>query len=114
MFFTHWLRIANPRCQKLARCTYQAEDTNLFRKGKYHYMADLLFDLFGLSCSTYFKGTMDILVCLNPNQSDRRSAVQCYFSFMKYVSKCSLIYPFEKNHRDYSHKFSVTNFSFEF
>ena len=77
-------------------------------------MADLLFDLFGLSYSTYFKGTMDILVCLNPNQSDRRSAVQCYFSFMKYVSKCSLVYPFEKNHRDYSHKFSVTNFSFEF
>ena len=37
--------------------------------------ADLLFDLFGFSCFTYVELATDLLVWLDPNQSNRRSAV---------------------------------------
>ena len=51
-----------------------AENTNL-RKGKYHYMADLLFISYGLSCFALVELATDLLVWLNPNQSNRRSAI---------------------------------------
>ena len=44
-------------------------------KGKYHSMTDLLFILFGLSCFAYVEWSTALLVCSNPNQSNRRSAI---------------------------------------
>ena len=52
------------------------ENTHLLRKGKYHCMADLLFDWFGFSCFVEMKLKTDLLVWPNPNWSNRRSAVQ--------------------------------------
>ena len=42
-------------------------------------MADLLFDWLGFSCFAYVKLDRDLQVWLNPNQSNRRYAVQLYF-----------------------------------
>ena len=55
---------------------YKAENTHLLRKGKYHCMADLLFDWFGFSCFVELKLSTDLLIWPNPNRSNRRSAIQ--------------------------------------
>ena len=52
------------------------ENTHLLRKGKYQCTADLLFDKFGLSCFANAELDKDLQVWLNPNQSNKRSAVQ--------------------------------------
>ena len=57
----------------------QPENTDLLCKGKYQCMADFLFDSFGFSCFVVFKRSTDLLVWPNPNQSNKRSAVQWYF-----------------------------------
>ena len=49
-------------------------------KRKYHWMADLLFILFGYSCFAYVEWTTILLVWSNPNQSKSKSAVQLVFS----------------------------------
>ena len=67
-------------CFKPARLI-TTKNTCLFFIGKYHYMVDLLFVLFGCSCFAYAELVTCFLVWLNPNQSNRRSA----------VSECSLI-----------------------
>ena len=48
-------------------------------KGKFHCTADLLYILFWFSCFAYVEWTTVLLVWSNPNQSNRRSAVQWYF-----------------------------------
>ena len=55
------------------------ENTHLLFKGKYHCMDNLLFVLFGFSCFAHDESVTYLLVWLNPNQSNKRSAVQCYF-----------------------------------
>ena len=45
-------------------------------KGKYYCTANLLFILFGLSCFANVELASALLVSLNPNQSNKRSAVQ--------------------------------------
>ena len=52
-------------------------------------MADLLFDLFGFSCFAYVELDTDLQVLANPDQSNRRSAVQLWY-FPYEVSECSL------------------------
>ena len=43
--------------------------------GECHYSTDLLFYWFGFSCFAYVELTTDLLDCLNPNQSNRMSAI---------------------------------------
>ena len=54
----------------------KAENTHLLCKGKYHCMADLLFDwfVFDQTCKYLSKSTK--AKQLNPNRSNRRSAIQ--------------------------------------
>ena len=47
----------------------------------YQCMTDLLFYLFEFSCFVYIEFETDLLVWSNPNQSNRRPAVQWYFSY---------------------------------
>ena len=47
--------------------------------GEVHHMADLQFILLWFSCFAYVEWTTVLLVWSNPNQSNRRSAVQWYF-----------------------------------
>ena len=54
----------------------QSDNTHLPRKGKYHCIADLLFDWLGFSCFAYVEFDTDIQIWLNPNESNRRSPVQ--------------------------------------
>ena len=65
----------------------KVEKTHLLCKGKYHRTADLLFDSFGFSCFVVLK-LSDLLVRTNPNQWNRRSAVQWYFPLRS--NKCTL------------------------
>ena len=51
------------------------ENSHLLCKGKYQCTADL-FVLFGFSCFALAELVTYLLVWLNPNQSNRRSAVQ--------------------------------------
>jgi hypothetical protein len=44
--------------------------------GKYHCTVDLLFDRFGISCTTTDKFLFLFAKQANPNQSNRRSTVQ--------------------------------------
>ena len=53
--------------------------SSLLFQGKYHCMSELLCFFFGFSCFSYVKLTTDFLVWLNPNQLNRRSAMQCNF-----------------------------------
>ena len=50
-------------------------------------MADLLFVLFGFSYFAFAELVTDLLVCLNPNQSNRRYSVTSPYE----VSECSLV-----------------------
>ena len=50
-------------------------DNRLLCKGKYHDMVDLLFCRSGFGCFAMVKLSRDTLVWLNPNQSNRRSAM---------------------------------------
>ena len=59
------------------------ENTHLLRKGKYHSMADLLFDWLGFSCFACIELDRYLQVWLNPNQSNRKSAAQLYFLFWR-------------------------------
>ena len=52
-----------------------SENTHSFCKGKYHYMADLLFDWLRFSCFDCVELDRDLQVWKNPNQSNR-SVVQ--------------------------------------
>ena len=54
------------------------ENTHLLRKGKYHCMTDLLFDWFGFdrTCKCLSNSTQPNQ--MNPNQSNRRLAMQWY------------------------------------
>ena len=63
-------------------------------KGKYHCMADLLFILFIFSCFSYVEMASALLVWLNPNQSNRRSAEQWSFPY----GECSPVYPMGLTH----------------
>ena len=44
-------------------------------------ITDLLLHLFRFSCFVFVELTLDLLVSLNPNRSNRRSALQRYFPF---------------------------------
>ena len=44
----------------------QSDNTHLPRKGKYHCIADLLFDWLGFSCFAYVEFDTDIQIWLNP------------------------------------------------
>ena len=55
------------------------ENSLLLHKGKYQWMADVVFVLLGYSCFSHAKLVTYLLVWLNQNQSNRRSAVQWYF-----------------------------------
>ena len=57
----------------------QPENTQLLCKGKYHWMADLLFDQLGFGQTSKSVYSFNSTKQLNPNQSNRRSAVQWYF-----------------------------------
>ena len=63
--------------------------THLLHKGKYHCMTNLLFDWLGFSYFACVELDRDLQVWSNPNQSNRRSAMQWYFPFE--VSECSLL-----------------------
>ena len=63
------------------------ENTHLLWKGKYHCLADLLFDRLGFGQTSKSVYSFNSTKQLNPNQSNRRSAVQWYFPLW---SECSL------------------------
>ena len=54
----------------------QPENTHLLCKGKSHCMAELLFDQLRFSCFACVELDRDLQVWSNPNQSNRRSAIQ--------------------------------------
>ena len=56
-----------------------AENTHLLRKEKYHWTADLLFDQLGFGQTSKPVYSFNSTKQLNPNQTNRRSAVQWYF-----------------------------------
>ena len=49
------------------------------KKGKLHWMADLLFNWFGLNQNGHSVDNFNVTKLPNPNQSNRRSAVLVYF-----------------------------------
>ena len=51
-----------------AQCYSKPENTHLLCKGKYHWMADLLFDRLGFSCFAFVELDIDLQVRSNPNQ----------------------------------------------
>ena len=57
----------------------QENSIHLLCTGKCHCTADLLVYLFGVSCFAYCELATDLLILQNPNQSNRRSAIQWYF-----------------------------------
>ena len=59
------------------------ENSQLLHKGKYHCMAVLLFVLFGFRCFAYAEFVTYLIVWLNPNQSNRRLAVQWCFPYRR-------------------------------
>ena len=73
------------------------ENTHLLCKGKYHWTADLLFDRLGFGQTSKSVYSFNSTKQLNPNQSNRRSAVQWYFPLR---SECSLA---TISHRDCSY-----------
>ena len=52
------------------------ENTQLLCKGKYHYTADLLYDRLGFGQTSKSVYIFNSTKQLNPNQSNRRSAIQ--------------------------------------
>ena len=78
--FREWVRIAVDKAME------QPDNTHLIRKGKHHCMANLLFNWIGFSCFACVELDRDLQLWLNPNQSNRRSAIQFYFQLTKYVS----------------------------
>ena len=71
---------AASRCSESSAKITRPKNTHLLCKGKYHCMADLLFDLLVLSCFAYVELDRDLQVWSNPNQSNWRSTVQWYFA----------------------------------
>ena len=67
------------RSQAIWPVEHQPENTHLLCKGKYQFTAVLLFVWFRFSYFACVELETFLLVCLNPNQSNRRSAVQWYF-----------------------------------
>ena len=59
--------------------THDRENTHLLCKGKYHCTAELLFDRLGLAKQANLSIVLIKKKQLNPNQSNRRSAIQWYF-----------------------------------
>ena len=59
--------------------TLTSENTHLLCKGKYHCMTDPLFDWLGFGQTSKSVCSFNSTKQLNPNQSNRRSAVQWYF-----------------------------------
>ena len=55
------------------------ENTRFLHKGKYHFTADLLLDLFGFGQTSKSVDWFNTTKQLNPNQSNRRWAIQWYF-----------------------------------
>ncbi len=51
----------------------------ILKRGKYHCTIDLLFDWFGSVCFANKNKKLSVVIQLIPNQSNRRSMVQCYF-----------------------------------
>ena len=66
--------------QRTLKKKKKKKNTHLLCKGKYHCMADLLFDLLVLSWFAYVALDRDLQVWSNPNQSNWRSTVQWYFA----------------------------------
>ena len=75
--FREWVRIAVDKAME------QPDNTHLIRKGKHHCMANLLFNWIGFSCFACVELDRDLQLWLNPNQSNRRSAIQFYFHVYK-------------------------------
>ena len=69
----------NLNCNNKNNLILGAENTYLLCKGKYHCMADLLFDRLGFGQTSKSVYSFNSTKQLNPNQSKRRSAVQWYF-----------------------------------
>ena len=69
----------------------KTENTHVLHKGNYHCTADLLFDWLGFSCFANVELDRDLQVWSNPNQSNRRSAVQWYFPLWWVFSALALI-----------------------
>ena len=59
------------------------ENTHLLCKGKYYCTADLLLDWLEFCCFAYIELDKDLQVWSNPNQSNRRWAVQLYFPLQR-------------------------------
>ena len=58
---------------------FQAVNTHFLHKEKFHCTADLLLYWLGFSCFAYVELDRDLQVWLNPDQPNRRSAIQWYF-----------------------------------
>ena len=69
-----------------------SENTNLLCKGKYHWTAGLLFDQLGFGQTSKSVYSFNSTKQLNPNQSNRRSAVQWYFPLWSKWVFSALIY----------------------
>ena len=63
-----------PKVQKIAQSGHTARDS--FCMGKYYCTTDLLFYLFRCGCFSNVELETYFLVWSNPNQSNKRSAVQ--------------------------------------
>ena len=66
-----------------------SENTHLQCTGKYHCTSDLLFYRCGFSSFAYVELAICLLLWSNPNQSNRRSAVQkCFLLWSQYSLTC--------------------------
>ena len=77
-WFTQLDRTRSP-CTDAGQRNATPENTHLLCKGKYHCTADLLFDQLGFLQTSKSVYSFNSTKQLNPNQSNRRSAVQWYF-----------------------------------
>ena len=82
-----WMRYYSPLYTRTAYCytkdstltLYLTENTHLLCKGKYHCTADLVLDRLGFGQTSKSVYSFNSTKQLNPNQSNRRSAIQWYF-----------------------------------
>ena len=74
-----WSSSIGIRMWPLCNWSIKSEITHLLRKGKFHCMVDLLFDWLGFGQTSKSVFSFNSTKQLNPNQSNRRSAVQWYF-----------------------------------
>ena len=75
-----YLHLLVPTSVRICFCMFNlSENTHFLRKAKYHCMTDLQFDQLGFGQTSKSVYSFNSTKHLNPNQSNRRSAVQWYF-----------------------------------